>query len=83
MTRTAFYLPPFGPGLFVAWIITTVRHGESMSAYGGIVVATISNAALYVWAAFRVIKAEILAGGRLGRYFDNDTYTSNQTGARQ
>jgi hypothetical protein len=73
MTRTAFYFPLFWPGLFFAWIVTILIHGESMPAYFGIVIAAVGNAALYVWACLRVIKAEMLAGGRVGRYLNGDS----------
>jgi hypothetical protein len=67
-TGIAFYFPPFWPGLFVAWIVIIFSHGRSWAGHFGIVLTTAGNAALYSWAALKVIKAEVSAGGRVGRY---------------
>jgi hypothetical protein len=70
-TRLAFYFPPFWPGLFLAWIVIIVSHGESSGSHFGILLATVGNAALYAWVSLRIIKAEVSAGGRVGRYLSS------------
>jgi hypothetical protein len=68
-TRTAFYFPPFWPGLFFAWIVIILSRGESWAGDLILILATLGNAAVYAWLYLRVIKAEVSARGRVGRYF--------------
>ena len=68
-TRIAFYFPPFWPGLFFAWVIVIVAHGEQWSPTLFITIATIGNAGFYAWLFSRVIGAEIRSRGSLSRWF--------------
>ena len=39
-----------------------------LNSFGPFTLATLGNAALYAWVSLRIIKAEVSAGGRVGRY---------------
>ena len=69
VTGMAFYFPPFWPGLWFAWAVIIVAHGEEWNHTLVFPIAIIGNAAFYAWLCFRVLVAEIRARGRLSRYF--------------
>jgi hypothetical protein len=69
LTRVAFYFPPFWPGLFFSWIVIIVSHGELWSDRVGLSLVAIGNAVFYAWIFFRLVKAEVVSRGPLGRFF--------------
>jgi hypothetical protein len=69
LTGTAYYFPPFWPGLWFSWVIVIVAHGEQWTDTLLLVLSMIGNAAVYACLTFLVLRAEIRARGRLSRYF--------------
>jgi len=69
VTRVAFYFPPFWPGLFFSWIVIIVCRGELWASRFGLSLVVIGNAVFYAWISLRVIKAEIVSPGPVGRFF--------------
>lgn len=63
-----FPFPSYGPGLFFAWAVVAVGYDPRGRFAGGAVI-TIGNAVFYALLFFFVISAEVVARGRLGRWF--------------
>jgi hypothetical protein len=60
LSKLAFYLPLFWPGMFFTWGIMIVFHGATWDNSFSLMLTTIGNSIFYAWASFQVIKAELL-----------------------
>jgi uncharacterized membrane protein len=68
-THYGFWLPGVQLGWLFAWATGLVRPAAGSSGPFGIALVTLGNAAFYAWFSSRVLRAEILAGGSMSRYF--------------
>jgi len=67
MLGVAYYFPPFWPGLFFSLTVIIASRGESWANGIHIALVTVGNAAFYTWVSLRVLKAEVVSRGPLGR----------------
>lgn len=67
VTGIGLWFPPFWPGLWFSWLIVILCRGESWPRLVGSILVTLGNATFYSWLSYRVVKAEALSRGRLGR----------------
>jgi len=67
VTRLAFWFPPVWPGMWFSWLVIIICRGESWPEVVGRSLVILCNAAFYTWLSYRVIKAEVVSGGRFSR----------------
>lgn len=63
-TPVAFEFPPCWPGMVFALLLAILGHGQQ-----GLAPVIAGNSIFYSWIALHVLRAEILARGRLSRHF--------------
>lgn len=64
----AYAFPPCWPGLFMCWAYVALSH-RAWNDAASLAVIGIGNAAFYAWISLQILRAEILARGRLSRHF--------------
>lgn len=63
-----YYLPGTQPGWLLVWAASAVAR-KSMSPDLKLAIVTVGNALFYTWLALRILVADLLSRGRLGRLF--------------
>ena len=66
---TAFWFPPFWPGLFLAFVCGMIGQGQHWASRIDIAAVILGNAAFYAWIFLTALRAEVAARGSLSRYF--------------
>jgi len=64
-----YWFPPLWPGTFIWFAWTVLGHREAWNNNVAPAVIGTGNAVFYTWICLQILRAEILARGRLSRHF--------------
>jgi hypothetical protein len=65
----AYWFPPCWPGLLLWFVCAALGHREVWNSDYALAVMGVGNAVFYAWLSVQILRAEILARGRLSRHF--------------